>query len=928
MSDFNIVVAHFGHHNRVVMTDTLYQYDYGQQLKIEGITALPQTFQAHFSNVQHGGVSITVTGINGMVDVPNSLLMTGKRVYCWIYVTETGSGETVYQILMPVQSRPMPEYYDVEDVGVFDSVVNQVAGYAATATTGATSATASATAAAGSEAAAAASASAAANSAENAAASEANAEASASAAQASDASAATAATTATNKAAEAAQSATSAGSAADRAEAAQDAAETAQEAAETAATSATADAATASTKATAAAASATTASTKATDATNAATTATAQAVAAEAAKTTAVEAKTAAQSAQTAAETAATTATAKATEAAASATAAAQAAASINTPDSALSDTSTNAVQNKVITGEITDVKTAIDANLLSPNIAGIGYGVMYRLDPPIKVGEKFTIKTIDGEALGRYADYAWYDSSGAEISHKRFYNVTVEQTVTVATSDAYYFKWLTQPAKLMSIVRGDTAGTSVEYFRPYSDFAPGMTAADDDYYKQRISYPYSFTEHHALLVNGSLANYSEYYNTTSLIPIKMGDVLHYRLCARSDESLINVYSTSGAFIASAAQGAGNSTMVEGTYTMPIDGYVIAVNRFYNVQTEETYFYINDSIFHKVSYGVEQAEAKANTALSGYGTLEGWEPHAKAFSEMAINTADAESFMFVTDSHFMSKTTESEWKAYLYDIASYWEKLYYASPCSFFLHGGDWLGTGEVRTSAIYKLSVLGGLFKSKFDKFALLVGNHESGNQMIISENDSGSAVMTHDTLANTLLRNFPNTYYLYKANTFHMYCFDSWVSGAEDSFSKEQIHWFAQSLMTEEAAHIVIAIHILYNGEVLQYLGNTLTLCADAYNNRTSFAFDGETYDFSNAAGDGNVSFVIAGHNHADAMGTVNNIPYIMTVNASEYGNTTWTNLPLPCDLMQIDWNSKKLYAYRAARGATGTIRELTIL
>ena len=151
MSDFNIVVAHFGHHNRVVMTDTLYQYDYGQKLKVEGITALPQTFQAHFSNVQHGGVSITVTGINGMVDVPNSLLMTGKRIYCWIYVTETGSGETVYQILMPVQSRPMPEYYDVEDVGVFDSVVNQVAEYAATATTGATSATASATAAAGSE---------------------------------------------------------------------------------------------------------------------------------------------------------------------------------------------------------------------------------------------------------------------------------------------------------------------------------------------------------------------------------------------------------------------------------------------------------------------------------------------------------------------------------------------------------------------------------------------------------------------------------------------------------------------------------------------------------------------------------------------------------------------------------------------------------
>lgn len=396
MSDFNIVVAHFGHHNRVVMTDTLYQYDYGQQLKIEGITALPQTFQAHFSNVQHGGVSITVTGINGMVDVPNSLLMTGKRIYCWIYVTETGSGETVYQILMPVQSRPMPEYYDVEDVGVFDSVVNQVAEYAATATTGATSATASATAAAASATAAAASETAAANSAENAAASETNAEASASAAQASDASAATAASTAVSAKTAAVAAQTAAEAAQDAAEDAQEAAEAAQTAAETAAASATADAATATTKATAAAASATTADHRATDATNAATTATAQAVAAEAAKTTAVEAKTAAQSAQSAAETAATTATAKATEAAASATAAAQAAASINTPDSALSDTSTNAVQNKVITSEITDVKSAISAWFYESFAFTDSSYVFHTTDIKLVQGESVIVSTVE----------------------------------------------------------------------------------------------------------------------------------------------------------------------------------------------------------------------------------------------------------------------------------------------------------------------------------------------------------------------------------------------------------------------------------------------------------------------------------------------------------------------------------------------------
>lgn len=69
MSDYNVLIADFKNKNRIVMTDTLYQYDYGQKLQIVNIAALPQTFEAHFSNVQYGGVSITVTGMDG-IDVP------------------------------------------------------------------------------------------------------------------------------------------------------------------------------------------------------------------------------------------------------------------------------------------------------------------------------------------------------------------------------------------------------------------------------------------------------------------------------------------------------------------------------------------------------------------------------------------------------------------------------------------------------------------------------------------------------------------------------------------------------------------------------------------------------------------------------------------------------------------------------------------
>jgi hypothetical protein len=112
------------------------------------------------------------------------------------------------------------------------------------------------------------------------------------------------------------------------------------------------------------------------------------------------------------------------------------------------------------------------------------------------------------------------------------------------------------------------------------------------------------------------------------------------------------------------------------------------------------------------------------------------------------------------------------------------------------------------------------------------------------------------------------------------------------------------------------------------LKSLGDELTKCASAYNSRGTYTYDGNTYNFGSASGSGKVGFVIAGHEHGDASGTVNNIPYIMTINTTGYSETTFSNLPLPVDLVKVDWNTKKLTAYRAARGSTGTTREITII
>lgn len=387
---YNIITANFSGGKTHATTARVYQWSRGIELCITGADNLPQTFKAHFSVQKKGGVATTIVGIDERVDVPNVLFTIGKDIHVWLGASETeDDAEILYTVDIPVAPAPMPEYYDAEDTGVFDAVVEQVSGYAATATAAANSAGASATAAAGSASAAAASASSAAGSAGAAEQARANAVTAKGQAE-------TAAQTATEKALQTAQNASQAAldagraeSAAGRAESAEAGAGAAKTAAEAAAQSAAASAATADEKATLAGQSATAAARAEQAAAQSAASiegdvqiASQKASEAQTAAGQAVAAKDAAVTAQTAAETAATnagqsasTATTKAAEAAQSASGAAasetaaeaaatraeQAAATL-TVDSALSDTSVNPVQNKVITAEVAQVKNALGA--------------------------------------------------------------------------------------------------------------------------------------------------------------------------------------------------------------------------------------------------------------------------------------------------------------------------------------------------------------------------------------------------------------------------------------------------------------------------------------------------------------------------------------------------------------------------------------
>lgn len=95
----------------------IWQHDYGQILRITGVD-LPKAVEVQFSLRDKGGDTLTRIGTTAdgatEVKVPDSLLKNeyctqNYLIYAWIYVTDDTSGNTEYQIILHVKSRPKPE---------------------------------------------------------------------------------------------------------------------------------------------------------------------------------------------------------------------------------------------------------------------------------------------------------------------------------------------------------------------------------------------------------------------------------------------------------------------------------------------------------------------------------------------------------------------------------------------------------------------------------------------------------------------------------------------------------------------------------------------------------------------------------------------------------------------------------------------------
>lgn len=156
-----MITAVFTDNSDYARATGLWQWDYGQRLRIEGLK-LPTAVEIHFALTEQSGDAIPRVGTTKdsvtEVVIPDSMLENQAagatyEIYAWIYLVDKTSGETIKRISMQVKRRPKPEGFDTpEDAELFREAieaVNASADRAETAREGAEAAQKAAEAAAG-----------------------------------------------------------------------------------------------------------------------------------------------------------------------------------------------------------------------------------------------------------------------------------------------------------------------------------------------------------------------------------------------------------------------------------------------------------------------------------------------------------------------------------------------------------------------------------------------------------------------------------------------------------------------------------------------------------------------------------------------------------------------------------------------------------
>lgn len=101
----NIITAKFCSGSNQTWTKEVWQYDYGQVLLIEDVE-LPEAYEVHFSNMPIKGTAKPQIGNADGVTIPDEYFESGEPIYAWLFLHQgENDGETEKMITIPVKKR-------------------------------------------------------------------------------------------------------------------------------------------------------------------------------------------------------------------------------------------------------------------------------------------------------------------------------------------------------------------------------------------------------------------------------------------------------------------------------------------------------------------------------------------------------------------------------------------------------------------------------------------------------------------------------------------------------------------------------------------------------------------------------------------------------------------------------------------------------
>ena len=282
------------------------------------------------------------------------------------------------------------------------------------------------------------------------------------------------------------------------------------------------------------------------------------------------------------------------------------------------------------------------------------------------------------------------------------------------------------------------------------------------------------------------------------------------------------------------------------------------------------------------------------------------------FAKLLNDTDKVESFLFFTDPHLAEGDAyESQMRSYLNTIKTYYD----ATPSSFVLCGGDWLGNSDTQAEACFKLGYIDAQMRSRFDRYYHVIGNHDTNYQGVIEEGaDAYSGTLTNETIRNLMLRGEEKLYYSFDGVNTKFYVLDTGSDFITDmtDYRWEQISWLVDRLKTDDAENSAIVMHITHTGSVGAYVISTfasnIMSVLNAYNDRQSITLNGVSYNFSDQ--NGSVRFVLGGHKHYDYVDESYGIPIILTTNTRSGDTPTF-------DLCLIDYDKNVVNMIRIGLG-----------